>query len=164
GYTLLFDYLGQRSSMQLATRIDNNEYFDNDLIEIKMKLDLPYMTTAAEYENLAGEININGTNHNFVKRKISNDTLYLLCLPNHKKDQLLDAAGTYAASANDFDATHKNDSQVKKSASFNQFQEQHHAFAFTPPSRIAETAYASISATLPDSFVETNGKPPRLNS
>ncbi|MET0298342.1 MAG: hypothetical protein ABW036_01230, partial [Flavitalea sp.] len=129
----MFEYLGERSSKQLAEKIDNNQFNDADLVEVRLRLNLPYMTSTVEYENLSGEININGQHHNYVKRKISQDTLYLLCLPNTKKDNYSDAAGKYAAGANDFDGNHKNESQSKKSVSFNQFQEELPSFTINAP-------------------------------
>ncbi|RYF99462.1 MAG: hypothetical protein EOO02_16855 [Chitinophagaceae bacterium] len=148
----------------MAVKIDNNQYSDDDLIEVKVKLNLPYMTSAAGYENLSGEINIHGNHHNYVKRKVSQDTLYLLCLPNNKRNQLNDASEKYAAETNDFDGSHKNDNQVKKSVTFNQFQEEPPSYVINAPVIMTKQIIALTSIHLPDSFVETIGKPPRSDS
>ncbi|WP_276481393.1 hypothetical protein [Paraflavitalea pollutisoli] len=46
---------------------------------------LPYTANWDQYERVEGEIVVNGVYYTYVKRKISNNTLYLLCLPNNDK-------------------------------------------------------------------------------
>ena len=44
GYRFLFDELENRASYQLVEQLDNQEYNDNDLVEMKVPLPMPYQT------------------------------------------------------------------------------------------------------------------------
>jgi hypothetical protein len=101
GYTLLFEYFIQRSNEQLIQQLDNHQYNDSELIEVKIALHMPYLTNWSEYERIDGEAEVNGIYYSYVKRKIRNDTLYLLCLPNKNKTQLNAARIEYASKAHD---------------------------------------------------------------
>lgn len=72
----------------LERQVDQNRYNEDELITIKTKLNLPYYISSDQYERAYGSININGTNYQYVKRRVHNDTLELLCLPNQTKTKL----------------------------------------------------------------------------
>ncbi|MBO9573733.1 MAG: hypothetical protein J7497_16225, partial [Chitinophagaceae bacterium] len=77
GYSFLFRYFIGQSSKQLSQKIDKNNYKEEDLVEMKVALNMPYITQTSEYERFDGEIDIEGRHHHYVKRKISGDTLYI---------------------------------------------------------------------------------------
>jgi hypothetical protein len=108
GYTLLFKYFIQRSDKRLIQQIDNNQYNDSELIEVKIALHTPYVTSWSDYERVDGEVNVNGVYYNYVKRKVHNDTLHLLCLPNKNKTRLNAARIDYANKVQDV-PTNKDD-------------------------------------------------------
>lgn len=85
---LLYEYFIARSNKLLVSQIDNHQYHENELVQVQLPLHLPYVTTDGEYERVDGEIEFNGMHYNYVKRKVQNDTLYLLCLPNTAKTKL----------------------------------------------------------------------------
>ena len=108
GYTLLFDYFIQQSNEQLTHQLDAHQYDDNDLLEVKIALHTPYLSNWSDYERVNGEAEVNGIYYTYVKRKIHNDTLYLLCLPNKNKTQLNAARIEYANNVQDVPANTKN--------------------------------------------------------
>jgi hypothetical protein len=76
------------SEAYLEKKVDQNKYDESDLITIKTKLNLPYYTGSNQFERAYGSIDINGANYQYVKRRVHNDTLELLCLPNQVKTKL----------------------------------------------------------------------------
>lgn len=114
GYTLLFDYIMQQSDQQLTQQLDNNKYNDSELIEVKIALHTPYLTSWSSYERVDGEVEANGVFYSYVKRKIYNDTLYLLCLPNENKTRLYEARICYAGKVNDVPTNTKDTGALKK--------------------------------------------------
>lgn len=88
GYRLYYDYLQHQTNQNLEALFDNNSYDESQLMELKIPVNLPYQTSWASYERYDGEITLNGTSYKYVKRKLSNDTLYLMCLPNTKQMRL----------------------------------------------------------------------------
>jgi hypothetical protein len=103
GYRLLFDTFEQRASYKLVTQLDNEEYTDDQLIEMKVPLPMPYQTNWSSFERYNGEIMIEGVHYNYVKRKVWNDTLILLCIPNHEKMKLNSAKEQFFSLVNDLD-------------------------------------------------------------
>ena len=91
GYRLMIRYMQEAQTAILATRVDANHYNEADLITIKTKLNLPYYTSSPEYERVYGSIEIEGILYEYVKRRIHQDTLELLCLPNKGKMHLQSA-------------------------------------------------------------------------
>ena len=103
GYRFLSSYLQHRSDRQLEAKLDKNEYNEKDLIEIKVPLHLPYQLNWREFERFDGEIDIEGVHYKYVKRKVYNDSLVLLCVPNTSKQNLEKAKDDYFKVVNDID-------------------------------------------------------------
>jgi hypothetical protein len=88
GYRIVYNYAQQHADIQLEAALDRNIYNESDLITIKVPLSLPYQTEQAEFQRVDGEINFNGKILKYVKRKISEGNLILLCLPDYNKMRL----------------------------------------------------------------------------
>lgn len=101
GYRLYFDYLQHKTNVNLEVLIDNNSYDESQLLELKIPVNLPYQTSWASYQRYDGEITLNGIIYKYVKRKLSNDTLYLMCIPNSKKMRLETAKNDFFKLTND---------------------------------------------------------------
>jgi len=79
----------------MITSLDKNDYNEADLVTIKVPLSLPYLTNWSDFERYDGSIEVDGQHYNYVKRKVSNDTLILLCIPNKNKTLLTNAKNAY---------------------------------------------------------------------
>jgi hypothetical protein len=101
GYNLLFHYFMNRSEARLIKQLDRNDYNDQDLVVLKMPLNLPYYNSSGTTERVDGEIEISGTHYNYVKRQVSNDTLYLYCIPNTAKTKLRNAQTDFSKGVSD---------------------------------------------------------------
>jgi len=97
---LVFRYLRQQNNAQTLRHIERGNYADDDLILVKVPVLLPYASNWSDYERYDGEIEWGGIHYNYVKRKILNDTLYLLCLPDMKRTSLADARDQYTRNVN----------------------------------------------------------------
>jgi hypothetical protein len=82
------EYLQHRADRQLENQLDHNIYDETQLVEIKIPLNLPYQSNWAGYQRYDGALELGGVLYQYVKRKVSNDTLYLLCIPNMQKMHL----------------------------------------------------------------------------
>ncbi|MGZ5191961.1 MAG: hypothetical protein ACXWCZ_13205 [Flavisolibacter sp.] len=88
GYRFMLDGLQQQQDHQTTFKIDQSEYSDEDLISVKTVLNLPYYSSSPEFERAYGSMNIDGVEYDYVKRRVYNGTLELLCLPNQEKTKL----------------------------------------------------------------------------
>jgi hypothetical protein len=82
GYTLAFSIAEGKANEQMIASLDNNNYNENDLVELKLAINVPYIQGTGSYERYDGQIELNGVHYNYVKRIVKNDTLYLYCIPN----------------------------------------------------------------------------------
>jgi len=151
------------SDKQVAVKLDKNIYDETALTEITIPLNMPYVSNQADYERCDGSIQFNGTIYNYVKRKITNDTLHILCITNMQATQVHQAKGDYAKQLSDVPSNSKkaNDSQGKKGSFFSEYnmllsQYQFKAFVITSTQNIT-----LINASITDGFIETPGKPPQ---
>jgi len=161
GYTYLFRYLKQQSTEQITTQIDRHQYIDSELVEVKVALNLPYVNSSNSYERHEGEITIHGKHHNYVKRKVSGDTLYLLCLPNTEKDELKMAEGRFGTEVNDLAATGKKEMSGKKGIVFNQYQGNIPDYNLPAPDLFNRPPVMLQASTILSSYPDIPGRPPR---
>jgi hypothetical protein len=118
GYRLLSDYLQDRADARLEARLDLDDYDESLLIKVSMPLNMPYQNNWADYERYDGEVEIDGVHYKYVKRKIENGQLVLLCLPNDTKMQLQSAKNDFFKLVNDL----QNNSQGKNSNTGHSFK------------------------------------------
>lgn len=101
GYRLVLDTLITRVDRRMENRLDQNLYEEKDLIELKVPVNLPYHSNWQDFERYDGEISIAGVNYSYVKRKLQNDTLILLAIPNTDKMKLFNARETFFSLVSD---------------------------------------------------------------
>jgi hypothetical protein len=91
GYRFILDHFEQRAEANLVSKLDQSDYDESQLIEVKVPISLPYQVDWKDFERYDGEIEINGVHYNYVKRKVQNDSLVLLCIPNTDKMKIYNA-------------------------------------------------------------------------
>lgn len=105
GGTMLIEYLIQKNDRLLTERIDKGDYEFSQLVEVKVPLRLHYYSSTLNYERYYGEAEADGRYYSYVMRKVMNDTVYLLCLPNTIKAELKKAKVSAGLLASDFGGT-----------------------------------------------------------
>jgi len=122
GYTLLFQYFIYRSDASIIENINNNRYKEKDLIEIKIPGHLAIDEDWKEYALISGTVHFKDKSYNYAELKMTRDTMYLLCIPNHDKTRLINANVIYAKNVSDIPSNKKSHtSLVKKGLSENEY-------------------------------------------
>jgi len=85
----------------LTVALDNGDYDSTDLITITIPVNIPYLCDWPEFRRVDGEIEFGGKIYRFVKRKVFNGQMILLCLPDENKTQLQAAGNDFFKSVND---------------------------------------------------------------
>lgn len=161
-YSFVFQYFISLSDKDAVIRIDKTVYKDAELVEIAIPLNMPYMQSQDEYERCDGSIEFNGTHYNYVKRKVSNDTLHLLCLPNAQKTQLYATKIDYTKQLSDAPSGKKgSDQSTTKSTFFNDYSCQSIEYNFNNSNILVNLYSSTTNSFLPSCFIETAGKPPQ---
>ncbi len=146
----------------IENKVDKKEYNDDELISIKTTLHLPYYTSSSTYERAYGSINIDGKDYEYVKRRVHNDTLEVLCLPNSDKTKLKAAGNEMAkASADGQTSTPTKKSGTTVKISLPDFCQS--IKTITTPSEILIKGAYLLSTThlLPADYTATLERPPQ---
>jgi len=77
-----------KASVKLEKQINSGKYSDDQLVEIRIPLSMPYYSDK-DFESVSGETDWNGYHYQYVKRKVEGNTLVLLCLPNIEKNTII---------------------------------------------------------------------------
>jgi len=101
GYRLVTTILQEQADNQLQASVETNRYSDEDLLEIRVPLNLPYQTDWKEFQPYDGSIKVEGVDYRYVKRKVEHGQLVLLCIPNHSKTHLATARDQFFMLVND---------------------------------------------------------------
>ena len=108
GYRLLNDLMQDQASLQMEARVDQQQIEESQLITIKIPAThLSYYNSSALFESIAGQIDIGGTPYQYVKRRIHNDTVELVCIANQAARLLQQSRLDYFKLINDLDRTQK---------------------------------------------------------
>jgi len=130
------------------------------LISIKTPLNLPYYTNSENYERVYGSIEIEGVQYEYVKRRVHNDSLELLCLPNKMHQKLQAAKVDFFKMSSDLPPF----SQNKKNTSFNnllpEFCEAFAFYSLRPGCAVQNEYFNFSSQILPSTFSLVEQQPP----
>lgn len=113
GYMLLFNYFISQSDEFANEQISKGLYKPDELVEIKIPIQLPYITER-QYESISGQIQLDGHNYNYVALKITSDTMYVKCVPNYEKTRLLSENIITATDVSDLPLQKKNHAPLEK--------------------------------------------------
>jgi hypothetical protein len=146
--------MNNRSEAAIEQKVDAVQYSDDELISIKTTLNLPYYTSSNEFERAYGSVNIGGKDYEYVKRRVHNDTLELLCLPNLAKTKLKTVGSDVAKASADGQSTSEKKSTTVLKLSlpdfFSQQEKEPSAFALSTktPKRSFNTSFSFADYSL----------------
>ena len=99
----MYDFMQTKANEKLEAFLDQNAYDESQLIELKIPVHNAYQNSWSGYERYNGEVELNGTTYTYVKRKLSNDTLYLMCIRNSEKMRLETAKNDFFKISNNLE-------------------------------------------------------------
>jgi hypothetical protein len=88
GYRVVIPLLQEQSDRKLETLLDNNEYDESQLIEVRVSLNMPYQQRFTKFERHYGQIDINGQLYTYVKSRVEGDVAIFKCIANESGQQL----------------------------------------------------------------------------
>lgn len=113
GHYFVQQYLFEKADEKLSLALDGKKYSENQLIEIKVALNLPYYQNT-NFQRQDGHITIAGLEYNFVERKIENGYLILRCIPNHQKQEIKKLSTQYFSIVNGISDDHNSKNHSSK--------------------------------------------------
>jgi hypothetical protein len=164
GYRLLSSYLEHSSDLALEKKIEKEDFDDASLLELRVALNAPYLgETFTDFERIDGEIVVDGIHYRYVKRKVENGELVLMCIPNAGKTKILNSRVDFLKMTNDLNQS--SESKNKNSSSFKSFTTEYrfenNSWALACVSSIAKMEFSIMSTTITDGYSALPERPPR---
>ena len=163
GYRAWFFYAEKKADAGMERRLDNQDYTENDLVSITIPLYNPYQLEQKTFERVNGEISYDGKTYRFVKRKVADGNLVLLCIPDTHKMVLKKGKTEYGNNVNDAAANSNSSSRngMQKNFSGNDYTIHHYDFQISkfPNFQIGHSSF--FIARLTSVFIASPGKPPQ---
>jgi hypothetical protein len=142
GYRIVSQVLESNANATLEKRLDQNDYDESQLIEMRVDLHLPYQNDWADFERFNGELEINGVHYKYVKRKIEKGQLVVLCIPNKSKMQIEESRHDFFKLVNDLpNSSQGNDSGKSTSVSkgmFTDYQAEINNWSILSPGKLIQ--------------------------
>ena len=114
GYRVYFYFLEQAADTRIEAKLQALSEFDDQLITVKIPINLPYHTDWKDFERTEGEVTVRGRVLRYVKQKVSRDTLSLLCIDDNEKSALKKQSSDYFKKVNDLNAESSKKSGLKQ--------------------------------------------------
>jgi hypothetical protein len=162
GYRLFFEFLQQQHDVSLQALLDNHEYNDNELFEIKVPLSMPYLSAESSFERVDGELTIDGQYYKYVKRKVEKGQLILLCIPDHQKSGIDEAKTSFGGGAIGLPlAGKKNPESSRKNVFGSEYEESSRQLPDATPIVRLRVQADRFSAVLTPGFRRFAERPPQ---
>ncbi len=166
GYSFLYNYYIHRSDARLVKEIFDNKVDNNRFVELKIPVHMPTIQDWSDYEVIEGQIQLKNYYYNYVRLRMTRDTMYFVCVPDTVKTRLEKAKTIAAKEVNDVSASKKNhNAPVKKLNSLGDYNMLAAGFSF--PQIIANGIVSKVkfhSLSLNDPYIKSPGKPPNFLS
>lgn len=167
GYQLYTSILQDRADKTLIANLDDNNYSDADLISIKVPTaHISSYVNSKEFQRVDGQIEINGIQYNFVKRRYNDGMLELLCIPNKSVTRIQNARDNFFKLVNDLQhpgqskKADQHNTTIKNFKAGNYLEPQ--VDVFTGPTLVSLKATDHYLLQIPDVHLTRAGQPPDI--
>jgi hypothetical protein len=128
GYEIYTAVLEDHADKSMVANLDQNNYSDADLISIKVPaVHLSSYVNSKEFQRIDGQIEIGGIQYNYVKRRFSEDSLELLCIPNKTATRIQTAKDEFFKLVNDLQHPGQSKKSDQHNSSFKGFSAEYYS-------------------------------------
>lgn len=104
----------QHHNHQFDSQLDANQYSNEETVELKFHIPLPYPSLQYSYERVRGRFEHNGEFYKLVKKQLQNDTLYVVCIRDTQEQDIVETMKSVEQLANDVPSSDKDVSVFSK--------------------------------------------------
>lgn len=151
----------------MEAKLDNKEYDESQLIEIKVALNVPYQNDQSEFERHYGEMEVDGKYYTYVKRKIENGYLILKCIPNSDKEKIKAAGSDFFKMANGLDGNQPEKKQSNSNFAKNfwsEYDDRETDYTIDAIAATLNKKFLNSSSLLTDIYTSTPAQPPEISA
>ena len=141
-----------------------NKYAVDDLVSVKVPVNMPTVENWKDYIYLSGQIQFKNNSYNYVKIKMTKDTIYLMCIPNYKKTRLINQNIIDARKIADIPVNKKNHVPLSKAPIMGEYNYQAIQYQFFTPVIQLKGLANNTDPKLVKCFLSGPTQPPELLS
>jgi hypothetical protein len=161
GYAALFQYYIHQSDVQMVKQIFDNKIDNAKLVEIKIPVNMPTIQDWSDYEEIVGQIQLKDAYYNYVRLRMTRDTMYLVCFANTTKTRLVKANIIAAKEISDVPVSKKGQEPVaKKVNTLSQYNLPAFQYRYSVLGIFIKHNSRLLNFKLTNAFIESPGKPP----
>jgi hypothetical protein len=165
GYRFVSTFLEHKADSALESRIEKSDYDDASLMQLTVPLNAPYLSgTSTDFERCDGEIELRGIHYRYVKRKIVDGNLVLLCLPNERKSRFQNSGMDFFKLVNDLN--HSTPGKDKNPGSFKSFtteyRQENNCWNIVALTDLSQDHYIGQVSVSPSGHPDVLKQPPRV--
>jgi hypothetical protein len=162
GYMVMFQYFIYQANKFNEEQISKNLYKTSDLVEIKIPVNLPHINSWNRYERISGAVQLQENWYNYVKLKMTRDTLFIMCVPNYKTTRLISANVIYAREVSEAPLNAKKQATPLKSISMLKYVPLSAAATLTVSTLVIKPAPIHLNIKPVVSPIDVPGQPPEM--
>ena len=125
---------------------------------------MPTVNDWTEYEVIEGQIQLKDAYYNYVRLKMTHDTMYFVCLANTAKTRLVNANIITAKQISDVPLSKKGSQAAKKINAFSEYNLLGFQYDYSAFGILTQSGARHLSFKLSKPFIESPGKPPNFIS
>jgi len=160
GQLAIHQYLIFASDRLFNEQINKGNYKVDDLFEVKIPVKMPTIQDWTEYASICGQVQFKNNSYNYVKIKMTRDTVYLVCVPNYEKTRLMAQNIINARQVNDIPINKKEHVPFGKANSADVYHSQLTQFKFPVPVATLTKNNDDRTANILKRFIACPGQPP----
>lgn len=160
GYKLFISFKEDEADEAFTEWLDKGDYSNQDLVAVKVPINLPYQNNWSNYERINGQLKLNGQVYKYVKRKVYNDTMIYLCIRHDSKTIMEQKANDYIGKVNELPAA----GNTKKADTLKQLFSDFNIHTVLSISELTVNPYEYNlyrNHFAPDHYISKQGQPPR---
>lgn len=163
GQLAFHQYLAYKADQFFNEQVNKNLYSVDDLTEVKIPVNLPKVTDWEGYVNLNGEVRFANASYNYVKIRITQKAIYLMCIPNYETTHLSGQNIIYAKQIKDISVPRKDHVPFGK---INIMDYNYPAinYVFSPPQFVLQKKTQTGQFLILSSCISGPGQPPDMTA
>lgn len=112
GFYGVFLGLKYKNDKDMIQMLDAENYSDSETVTIKIPISIPYAADSKSFERVDGKFEHNGEFYRLVKQKLSQDTLYVVCVKDHENKVIDEAMTSFVKTFTDKPADNHSNSKI----------------------------------------------------
>lgn len=159
GQLAFYQYLVYKSDRFFNEQVSKNLYNVDDLTEIKIPANIKNVPNVKGYVNLSGEVRFANASYNYVKIKVTQKAIYLMCIPHYSTTHLAGRNIIYARQIKDIPVPRKEHVPFGK-ISIMDYNFPTVNYMFGTPQFALQKKKQTDHSLIPNSCISGPGQPP----